>query len=254
MRSPPTGRSTIRRQSFLGTQGSSQAYDLAGLARRIDYGRYVLRELGADRALLHQISGGRCGRARPSVSLFADAPSHAAADRGRAVVQRPRAWSASGRPTPISDDIVLYTDEKRTTELARLHSLHFQQMAKTRSRKTAAAPTSPLGRNFVAPVGATSPIGSAASRSPPVTARLRSPRPSRTPATTIRRSWPRRWPTALAEAFAEALHRRVRMNSWAYAYDEAWDIDVHARRAIIAASARRPAIPAQPDPHGERRR
>ncbi len=39
------------------------------------------------------------------------------------------------------------------------------------------------------------PTGWEALRSPPATARPRSPRPSRTRATTIRRSWPRPWPT-----------------------------------------------------------
>ena len=175
--------------SFIGTR-TFEAYDLADLARHIDWSPFFAswELIGRYPQILEDDVVGEA-----AVSLFADA---------QAMLQRiigEQWFTAKGvvgfwPANSDGDDIVLYTDETRSTELARLHSLR-QQMAKDQdARRTAAAPMWrwPTSSRPSAP----SPTGSAASRSPPATARRRSPRPSRTRATTIRRSWPRRSPTA----------------------------------------------------------
>ena len=136
------------------------------------------------------------------------------------------------------DDIVLFTDETRTTELARLHTLR-QQMVKTGEGKNMAL------SDFVAPA-CTKPdwVGGFA-----VTAghgelelaaefKARGDDYSAILSTAIA--------DRLAEAFAEALHRRVRTELWAYAPDEPFDL-----AALIAETYRgirpAPGYPAQPD-------
>jgi 5-methyltetrahydrofolate--homocysteine methyltransferase len=136
------------------------------------------------------------------------------------------------------DDIVLYTDEGRETELARLHTLR-QQMIKSGDGANVAL------ADFVAPVG-TKPdwVGGFA-----VTAghgelelaaefRAKGDDYSAILSTAIA--------DRLAEAFAEALHRRVRTELWGYAPDEPFEID-----ALIAEKYRgirpAPGYPAQPD-------
>jgi len=136
------------------------------------------------------------------------------------------------------DDIVLFTDETRTTELARLHTLR-QQMLKSGEQKNMAL------ADFVAPVG-TKPdwIGGFA-----VTAghgelelaaefRAKGDDYSAILSTAVA--------DRLAEAFAEALHRRVRTELWGYAPDEPFDVE-----ALIAEKYRgirpAPGYPAQPD-------
>ena len=143
-------------------------------------------------------------------------------------------WPANA----CGDDIVLFTDETRTTELARLHTLR-QQMLKSGEQKNMAL------ADFVAPVG-TKPdwIGGFA-----VTAghgelelaaefRAKGDDYSAILSTAIA--------DRLAEAFAEALHRRVRTELWGYAPDEPFDLDVmiaETYRGIRPA----PGYPAQPD-------
>ena len=92
----------------------------------------LLRRLGAARALPGDPADATRGRAaREPVRRR---PAHARARRRRAAAAAPAAWSASGRPArPHDDDIVLFTDESRTTELDRLHTLR-QQMAKPDGR------------------------------------------------------------------------------------------------------------------------
>jgi 5-methyltetrahydrofolate--homocysteine methyltransferase len=85
------------------------------------------------------------------------------------------------------DDLVLYADETRSGEIARLHTLR-QQMSKAEGRPNTAL------SDFVAPVGGR-PTTSAPSRSPRGTASSRPPAASARPATTTRRSWRRRSPT-----------------------------------------------------------
>ncbi|HWE47377.1 MAG TPA: methionine synthase [Caulobacteraceae bacterium] len=136
------------------------------------------------------------------------------------------------------DDIVLYADDARTTELARLNTLR-QQMPKGEGKSNAAL------SDFVAPVGSKPDwVGAFA-----VTAGHGETELARTfkdkgddysaiLATALA--------DRLAEAFAEALHRRVRRELWGYASDEnatVEDLIAERYRGIRPA----PGYPAQPD-------
>jgi 5-methyltetrahydrofolate--homocysteine methyltransferase len=136
------------------------------------------------------------------------------------------------------DDIVLFADETRTTELARLHTLR-QQMPKGEGKANAAL------ADFVAPIG-TKPdwVGAFA-----VTAghgelelaaefKAKGDDYSAILATALA--------DRLAEAFAEAMHKRVRTEFWGYVPGEAASVeDLIAERYQGIRPA--PGYPAQPD-------
>lgn len=136
------------------------------------------------------------------------------------------------------DDVVLYADEERTTELARLHTLR-QQMLKSGAGANVAL------ADFVAPVG-TKPdwVGGFA-----VTAghgELEMAAEYRDKGDDYSAILSTALADRLAEAFAEALHRKVRTELWGYAPDEAFDLDLmigEKYRGIRPA----PGYPAQPD-------
>ena len=136
------------------------------------------------------------------------------------------------------DDVVLYADESRETEIGRLHTLR-QQMLKTGDQRNVAL------ADFVAPVG-TKPdwIGAFA-----VTAghgELELAKQFREAGDDYSAILSTAIADRLAEAFAEALHRRVRTELWGYAQDEAFDLDLmigEKYRGIRPA----PGYPAQPD-------
>ncbi|HEY9218045.1 MAG TPA: vitamin B12 dependent-methionine synthase activation domain-containing protein, partial [Phenylobacterium sp.] len=137
------------------------------------------------------------------------------------------------------DDIVVYADESRTTELGRLHTLR-QQMAKGEGGRANVALA-----DFIAPIG-TKPdwIGGFA-----VTAghgELAVAKKFKDAGDDYSAILATSLADRLAEAFAEALHRKVRTELWAYAPDEPFDID-----ALIAERYRgirpAPGYPAQPD-------
>jgi 5-methyltetrahydrofolate--homocysteine methyltransferase len=144
------------------------------------------------------------------------------------------------------DDVVVYTDETRTTERARLHSLR-QQMLKTPGEGSRA---NVALSDFIAPVG-TKPdwIGGFA-----VTAglgELAIAKAFKDKGDDYSAILAAALADRLAEAFAEAMHRKVRTELWAYAPDEPFDLE-----ALIGERYRgiRPAAgyPAQPD-HTEKR-
>ena len=224
--------------SFTGTR-AFEAYDLADLARHIDWspffasweliGRYpqileddVVGEAAKDlfkdaQVMLQRIIGEQWFEARGVVGF----------------------WPANSD----GDDIVLYTDETRTTELARLHSLR-QQMTKTTKQEDGGRANVALA-DFVAPVG-TRPdwVGGFA-----VTAGHREAEIAKAfkdKGDDYSAIMAAALADRLAEAFAEALHRRVRVELWGYAPDEPWDIE-----AMIAEQYRgirpAPGYPAQPD-------
>ena len=136
------------------------------------------------------------------------------------------------------DDIVLYTDESRSQELTRLHTLR-QQMSKAEGRTNGAL------SDFIAPVG-TQPdyIGAFA-----VTAghgEIEVAQRFKAAGDDYSAILSSALADRLAEAFAEALHYRVRTELWGYAPDEAFDIDRlvgEKYRGIRPA----PGYPAQPD-------
>jgi 5-methyltetrahydrofolate--homocysteine methyltransferase len=135
------------------------------------------------------------------------------------------------------DDIVVFADESRTVELARLHTLR-QQMPKGEGKANAAL------SDFVAPVGVPDWIGAFA-----VTAghgelelaaefKAKGDDYSAILATALA--------DRLAEAFAETLHKRVRREFWGYAADETASVEeLIAERYQGIRPA--PGYPAQPE-------
>ena len=136
------------------------------------------------------------------------------------------------------EDIVLYTDDARNEELARLHTLR-QQMAKSEGKSNLAM------ADFVSPIGgAPDYIGAFA-----VTAghgELEIAKRFKDAGDDYSAILATALADRLAEAFAEALHRKVRTELWGYAPDEPFDIDalIGERYQGIRPA---PGYPAQPD-------
>jgi 5-methyltetrahydrofolate--homocysteine methyltransferase len=224
--------------SFIGTR-TYEAWDLADLARHIDWSPFFAswELIGRYPQILEDDVVGEA-----AVSLFADAQAMLQQIIGeqwftaKGVVGF---WPANSD----GDDIVLYTDETRTTELARLHSLR-QQMAKTTKQEDGGRANVALA-DFVAPVG-TRPdwVGGFAVTAGHGEAEIA--KAFKDKGDDYSAIMAAALADRLAEAFAEALHRRVRTELWGYAPDEAFDVD-----AMIAEQYRgiRPAAgyPAQPD-------
>jgi 5-methyltetrahydrofolate--homocysteine methyltransferase len=142
-------------------------------------------------------------------------------------------WPANS----VGDDIVLYTDETRTVERARLHTLR-QQMPKKQGQHNYAL------SDFVAPVGAPDWIGAFAVTAgigeDIVAARFEAAHDDYSAIMS------KALCDRLAEAFAEHLHWRVRRELWAYAPDEGLGpADLIAERYSGIRPA--PGYPAQPD-------
>jgi len=136
------------------------------------------------------------------------------------------------------DDVVIWTDETRTTERARLHTLR-QQMAKAEGRHNTAL------ADFIAPIGAGADyIGgfavTAGHGETEVAARFKAAADDYSAILSTSLA------DRFAEAFAEAMHHRVRTELWGYAPDESLDV-----AAMIAEGYRgirpAPGYPAQPD-------
>ncbi len=143
-------------------------------------------------------------------------------------------WAANSTP---EDDIVVWADETRTTELARLHALR-QQMARTDDRPNLSV------ADFVGPDGVTDHLGAFA-----VTAGhglddiVREHEAAHDDYSAI---LAKALADRLAEAFAERLHERVRRELWGYAPDERLDNDgLIAQRYQGIRPA--PGYPATPD-------
>ncbi|HRD47462.1 MAG TPA: vitamin B12 dependent-methionine synthase activation domain-containing protein, partial [Caulobacter sp.] len=221
------------RPTFIGTR-TFGPYDLEDLAKFIDWtpffatwelvGRYpailedevvgeAARDLWRDaQAMLRRIIDERWFEARGVVGF----------------------WPAQAD----GDDIVVYADEGRGGEIARLHTLR-QQMAKSTDKANLAL------ADFVAPIGGPADwIGgfavTAGHGELEIAKRFKAAGDdySAILATAIA--------DRLAEAFAEALHHRVRTELWGYAPQEGFDIDT-----LIAENYRgirpAPGYPAQPD-------
>jgi 5-methyltetrahydrofolate--homocysteine methyltransferase len=224
--------------SFIGTR-TFAAYDLADLARHIDWSPFFAswELIGRYPQILEDDVVGEA-----AVSLFADAQGMLQRIIGeqwfeaRGVVGF---WPANAD----GDDIVLYTDEARQTELARLHSLR-QQMAKSTSQAAGGRANVALA-DFVAPVGARPDwVGGFAVTAGHGEAEIA--KAFKDKGDDYSAIMAAALADRLAEAFAEALHRKVRTELWGYAPDEAFDID-----ALIAEQYRgirpAPGYPAQPD-------
>jgi len=220
--------------SFLGVRAFAP-YDLPDLRRHIDWTPFFAswELIGRYPAILEDEVVGKA-----ATDLFADAQRML--DRiiqeglleARGVVGF---WPAN----TDGDDVVVYADETRTAELARLHTLR-QQMIKTGEGQANVAMA-----DFVAPVG-TRPdyIGGFA-----VTAghgELELARQFKDAGDDYSAILATALADRLAEAFAEAMHRKVRTELWGYAPDEPFDVDhliAEQYRGIRPA----PGYPMQPD-------
>ena len=219
--------------SFIGAR-TFGPYDLAKLARYIDWTPFFAtwELVGPYPAILQDDVVGEAARA-----LFADAQEMLAkivAERwyeARGVVGF---WPANAD----GDDIVLWTDETRKAERARLFTLR-QQMSRAEGRANLAL------ADFIAPIGGpadyiggfavTAGHGEAA-----IAERFKAAGDDYSAILAASLA------DRLAEAFAEALHHRVRTELWGYAPDEGFDLD-----ALIAEKYRgirpAPGYPSQPD-------
>ena len=222
--------------SFTGAR-TFEAWDLADLARHIDWSPFFAswELIGRYPQILEDDVVGEA-----ATSLFADA---------QAMLQRiigEQWFTAKGvvgfwPANADGDDVVLWTDETRTTELARMHTLR-QQMARGPGENARA---NVALADFIAPVGTKRDwIGGFAVTAGHGEAEIaRAFKDKGDDYSAIMAS---ALCDRLAEAFAEALHRKVRVELWGYAPDEAWDIDqmiAEQYRGIRPA----PGYPAQPD-------
>jgi 5-methyltetrahydrofolate--homocysteine methyltransferase len=134
------------------------------------------------------------------------------------------------------DDIIVWTDETRTAERARIHTLR-QQMAKARGRANTALAdfVAPSGPDYIGGFAVTAGHGEAE-----VAARYKAAGDDYSAIIAAALA------DRLAEAFAEALHYKVRTELWGYTPDEAF-----VRREILGEGYRgirpAPGYPAQPD-------
>jgi 5-methyltetrahydrofolate--homocysteine methyltransferase len=219
--------------SFIGTRAFGP-YDLGDLAKHIDWTPFFAswELVGRFPAILEDDVVGKA-----ATDLYADA--RVMMDRiiaekwftARGVVGF---WPANAD----GEDIILYTDDSRSSEVARLHTLR-QQMAKSEGKSNLAM------ADFVAPVGAAPDYMGAFA----VTAghgELEIAKRFKDAGDDYSAILATSLADRLAEAFAEALHRKVRTELWGYAPDEPFDIDalIGERYQGIRPA---PGYPAQPD-------
>jgi 5-methyltetrahydrofolate--homocysteine methyltransferase len=224
---------TPPKPSFLGLR-SFEAYDLQTLADTIDWSPFFQSWdlFGRYPDILQDDVVGEAAR-----TLWADAQPLLAriiAEKRFTAKGVVGFWPAQS----VGDDIAVYADESRTTELGRLHTLR-QQMDKTGGRANAAL------SDFIAPVGGPADyVGGFAVTAGHGEAEF---------AASFREAGDdysaiivAALADRLAEAFAERLHLDVRRELWGYAPDEALSLD-----DLLAEKYRgiRPAAgyPAQPD-------
>jgi 5-methyltetrahydrofolate--homocysteine methyltransferase len=217
--------------SFLGTRVFTN-WDLADLVRYIDWTPFFSAwELtGRYPAILEDEVVGEAAR-----DLFADAQTmlKTIVDErwfeARGVVGL---WPANAD----GDDIVVWTDDTRTRERARLHTLR-QQMAKGEGRGHVALAdfVAPAGADYIGGFAVTAGHGEAE-----IAARFKAAGDDYSAILSAALA------DRLAEAFAEALHHKVRMELWGYAQAEQFDIDAMLSEKYQGIRPA-PGYPAQPD-------
>jgi len=221
------------RPSFLGTRAFAP-FELADLVRYIDWTPFFSswELVGRFPAILEDDVVGEAAR-----GLYADARimlEKIVAERWFEARGVAGLWPANAD----GDDIVVWTDETRKVERARLFTLR-QQMAKAEGRANVAL------ADFVAPIGGPADyIGAFAVTAGhgelEVAARFRAAGDDYSAILSTALA------DRLAEAFAEALHHRVRAQLWGFAPDEGFDLE-----ALIGEKYRgirpAPGYPAQPD-------
>jgi 5-methyltetrahydrofolate--homocysteine methyltransferase len=219
--------------AFTGTRAFAP-FDLAELARHIDWTPFfsTWELVGRFPDILEDETVGEAAR-----GLYADAQAMLAKIIAEGSLEA-RGVAGFWPANSDGDDIVVWGDEGRTRELARLHTLR-QQMVKSGEGANVAL------ADFIAPVG-TKPdwIGgfavTAGHGELELAARYKAANDDYDAILSTAIA------DRLAEAFAEALHRKVRTELWGYAPDEAFDLDLmlaEKYRGIRPA----PGYPAQPD-------
>jgi 5-methyltetrahydrofolate--homocysteine methyltransferase len=212
-------------------------WNLSDIARFIDWTPFFATwELtGRYPAILEDDIVGKAAR-----DLFADAEAMLARIIGENWY-RPRGVVGFWPANSDGDDIIVWADENRRTEAARLHTLR-QQMGKSEGRAHLALAdfVAPSGDDWIGGFAVTAGHGEAE-----VSKRFKAAGDdySAILATALA--------DRLAEAFAEALHFKVRTKLWGYVPDEAFNLDSlvgETYRGIRPA----PGYPAQPD-HTEKR-
>ncbi len=209
------------------------AYDLPELERHIDWTPFFAswELVGRYPAILEDDVVGEA-----ATSLFADAQAML-----RKIVQEglltARGVVGLWPANRDGDDVIVWADDARTTERARLHTLR-QQMAKPEGKPNYAL------ADFIAPVGVPDWIGAfAVTAGHGERALSEAYKAAGDDYNAILVS---ALADRLAEAFAEAMHLRVRRELWGYAPDEALSLDdllAERYRGIRPA----PGYPAQPD-------
>jgi 5-methyltetrahydrofolate--homocysteine methyltransferase len=217
--------------SVLGTRAYS-SWDLADLARYIDWTPFFAawELVGRYPAILEDEVVGDAAR-----DLFADAQTmlkKIVDERwfeARGVVGL---WPANAD----GDDIVVWTDDTRTRERARLHTLR-QQMAKGEARGHVALAdfVAPAGADYIGGFAVTAGHGEAE-----IAARFKAAGDDYSAILAAALA------DRLAEAFAEALHFKVRTELWGYAQTEQFDIDALLSEKYQGIRPA-PGYPAQPD-------
>jgi 5-methyltetrahydrofolate--homocysteine methyltransferase len=227
----------LPKPSFLGVRAFVD-YPLAEIAQSIDWTPFFAswELVGQYPAILQDDKIGE-----PARALFKDAQAMLKLIIAEKWVEARGAigfWPANRD----GDDIILYTDDTRTSELARLHALR-QQMDKGEARTNLAM------SDFVAPVGSPDYVGAFA-----VTGGLGEEKrveAFKAAGDDYSAILCQALCDRLAEAFAEHMHARVRREFWGYAADEALtheEIVAEKYRGIRPA----PGYPMQPD-HTEKR-
>ena len=151
-------------------------------------------------------------------------------------------WPANA----IGDDIALYAGESREERLATLHTLR-QQLARRDGKPNVAL------ADFVAPKdsGKADYIGAfvvtAGAEEEKISARYA--RANDDYGSIMVKALADR----IAEAFAERMHERARREFWGYASEREFFARRSCRTSLIAAFARRPAIPRSPTTRKRRR-
>ncbi len=219
--------------TFLGPRAFND-YDLATLAAAIDWTPFFAswELVGRYPAILEDDVVGEA-----ATSLFADAQPMLARIVQEGLFQASGVvgfWPANAD----GDDVILYTDDSRSHELARLHTLR-QQMLKEGGKPNLAL------ADFVAPVGGPPDYMGAFA----VTAghgegalSLHYKQAGDDYSAILATSLADR----LAEAFAEVLHARVRRELWGYAANETLGLDALLSETYQGIRPA-PGYPAQPD-------
>ncbi len=217
--------------SFIGTR-TFAAWDLADLAEHIDWTPFFAswELIGRYPQILKDEVVGTAAQ-----DLFRDA---------QAMLKRiidEKWFTAKGvvgfwPANAVGDDIVVFTDETRTTELARFHTLR-QQIAKSNGKPNSALSDfiAPDGQDWIGAFAVTAGHGE-----------LEISKRFKDVGDDYSAIMASALADRLAEAFAEALHKRVRTELWGYAPDETTtteDLIAEQYQGIRPA----PGYPAQPD-------